>query len=310
MKQLKTILQSKGIKDSGQSMDKSDYGLLHFHIEAAENDIKMNKFETSAAAIANKDKKSKPSLRKSQMAAHANLGEIKRSSSMRRGPQIILQETLDDQSIDFKDNLHEDLQTTNLSIPSHINNDAHLHDMHVENFEQIEAEDMVDKKLFADSPTIEKKRKPVERFMMNLKVAQQSDDAVSQASFATQNEFAKHLNSPRTFSNKPQRTILFTRENNDLEPDYLNMDLKYFRKLDADNMARAYTRLLKVTVPVFSGSVNTLINKLDPNKVAQEGEKDVAFKKKIKIEKKRKGDLNAVENDLLEELKICKEALE
>jgi hypothetical protein len=36
----------------------------------------------------------------------------------------------------------------------------------------------------------------------------------------------------------------------------------------------------------------------------------VAFKKKIKIEKKRKGDLNAVESDLLEELKICKEALE
>lgn len=90
----------------------------------------------------------------------------------------------------------------------------------------------------------------------------------------------------------------------------MNMDLKYFRKLDADNMARAYTRLLKVTVPVFSGSVNTLINKLDPNKVAKEGEKDVAFKKKIKIEKKRKGDLNAVESDLLEELKICKEALE
>ena len=86
MKQLKTILQSKGIKDSGQSMDKSDYGLLHFHIEAAENDIKMNKFETSAAATASKDKKSKPSLRKSQMAAHANLGEIKRSISMRRGP--------------------------------------------------------------------------------------------------------------------------------------------------------------------------------------------------------------------------------
>ncbi len=84
MKQLKTILQSKGIKDSGHSIDKSDYGLLHFHIEAAENDIKMNKFETSAAT--NKDKKSKPSLRKSQMAAHANLGEIKRSSSMRRGP--------------------------------------------------------------------------------------------------------------------------------------------------------------------------------------------------------------------------------
>ena len=46
IKQLKTILHSKGIKDSGQSIEKSDYGLLHFHIDAAENDIKLNKFDT------------------------------------------------------------------------------------------------------------------------------------------------------------------------------------------------------------------------------------------------------------------------
>ncbi len=85
---------------------------------------------------------------------------------------------------------------------------------------------MVDDKLFAHSPTIEKKRKPVERFMMNLKVTMHNDDAASQASYATHNEFAKHLNSPHSFSNKPQRTILFTREINDLDPDYLNMDLK------------------------------------------------------------------------------------
>jgi hypothetical protein len=75
-------------------------------------------------------------------------------------------------------------------------------------------------------------------------------------------------------------------------------------------LAKAYTRLLKVTVPVFSGAVNTLINKLDPAKVANEGEKEVEFKKKIKIEKKRKSDLNAVESDLLEELRLCKESLE
>ena len=80
-------------------------------------------------------------------------------------------------------------------------------------------------------------------------------------------------------------------------------------KLDADNMAKAYTRLLKVTVPVFSGAVNTLINRIDPAKVAYEGEKDVEFKKKVKIEKKRKSDMNAVESDLLEELSLCKEAL-
>ena len=77
IKQLKTILQSKGIKDSGQSMDKSDYGLLHFHIEAAENEIKMNKFDTK--------KESPQSLAKSKK-GHANLGEIQRSSSMKRGP--------------------------------------------------------------------------------------------------------------------------------------------------------------------------------------------------------------------------------
>ena len=61
---------------------------------------------------------------------------------------------------------------------------------------------------------------------------------------------------------------------------------------------------------MFSGAVNTLINKLDPAKVANEGEKEVEFKKKIKIEKKRKSDLNAVESDLLEELRLCKESLE
>lgn len=67
IKQLKTILHSKGIKDAGQSMDKSDYGLLHFHIEAPENDIKLNKFDTKKA--------SQPSLKKSKK-AHADLGEL------------------------------------------------------------------------------------------------------------------------------------------------------------------------------------------------------------------------------------------
>jgi hypothetical protein len=51
LKQLKTILHSKGIKDSGQSMDKSDYGLIHFHIEAIENDIKLNKFDTKKESL-------------------------------------------------------------------------------------------------------------------------------------------------------------------------------------------------------------------------------------------------------------------
>ena len=39
LKQLKTILHSKGIKDGGLVIEKNDYGLMHFHIEAAQNDI-------------------------------------------------------------------------------------------------------------------------------------------------------------------------------------------------------------------------------------------------------------------------------
>jgi hypothetical protein len=40
-------------------------------------------------------------------------------------------------------------------------------------------EDLIDDKLVRDSPIIEKKRKPVEKFMMKLKVTMQNDDAVS-----------------------------------------------------------------------------------------------------------------------------------
>jgi hypothetical protein len=38
---------------------------------------------------------------------------------------------------------------------------------------------MIDDTLFKDSPVIEKKRKPVEKFMMKLKVTMQNDDTVS-----------------------------------------------------------------------------------------------------------------------------------
>jgi len=34
IKQLKTILCNKGLKDSGAVLQNTNYGLLHFHIEA------------------------------------------------------------------------------------------------------------------------------------------------------------------------------------------------------------------------------------------------------------------------------------
>ena len=131
-------------------MEKSDYGLLHFHIEALENDIKLNKFDT-AKQPKKGGKKAEP---------------------------LIFHESIDDVSIDFKDN-PEEFRGSELSIPSYINQNIHgdhVHEVHIENFESIEVEEMIDDKLFRDSPMIEKKRKPVEKFMMKLKVTMQNDD--------------------------------------------------------------------------------------------------------------------------------------
>lgn len=39
MKQLKTILYNKGLKDTPAVLKNTNYGLLHFHIESSDNDI-------------------------------------------------------------------------------------------------------------------------------------------------------------------------------------------------------------------------------------------------------------------------------
>jgi len=60
-----------------------------------------------------------------------------------------------------------------LVIPSHLSN--HNGD-HVDNFEEIEAEDYVSNSLIKDSPVLKiKNKKPVQHFMMNLKVALNED---------------------------------------------------------------------------------------------------------------------------------------
>jgi hypothetical protein len=58
-------------------------------------------------------------------------------------------------------------------IPSHLSN--HNVD-HVDNFEEIEAEDYVSNSLIKDSPVLKiKNKKPVQQFMMNLKAALNDD---------------------------------------------------------------------------------------------------------------------------------------
>jgi hypothetical protein len=61
-----------------------------------------------------------------------------------------------------------------------------------------------------------------------------------------------------------QRTILYSKEVSDNDPDYLNMEIKQFVKLSEDELNQAFNHLQKTIIPLFSGSVNTLINKMDP----------------------------------------------
>lgn len=73
-----------------------------------------------------------------------------------------------EESIDFL--VIDELQAANdISIPSHIVN-KHTNPEHVDNFDEIEAEDFVSDSLIKDSPVLRtKSKKPTEQFMMNLR---------------------------------------------------------------------------------------------------------------------------------------------
>ena len=109
------------------------------------------------------------------------------------------------------------------------------------------------------------------------------------------------------------RTILFIKETSDQDPDWVNMELKEFLKLKEEDLAKAYNKLSKVSMPVFSGAVNTMINKIDPKKVEDPSTLPSALQQAINIllkkepshkkGKKRWIELNNVESELFEELK-------
>ena len=46
MKQLKTILHNKGLKDRTIVLSNTNFGMIHFHIEASDNNISLNKFDS------------------------------------------------------------------------------------------------------------------------------------------------------------------------------------------------------------------------------------------------------------------------
>lgn len=64
-----------------------------------------------------------------------------------------------------------------------------------------------------------------------------------------------------------RRTLLRTREADDMEDNFVRMEIKDFVKLDHKEAARAYKQLLKAVKAVYSGSVDPLVNQLDFQKV-------------------------------------------
>lgn len=64
-------------------------------------------------------------------------------------------------------------------------------------------------------------------------------------------------------------------------------------------------------VPVFSGAVDTLINKIDPRKAIDDSSRLPLISGRLGGKSfKRKHDLNKIEAALLEEHKLCREALD
>ena len=107
-----------------------------------------------------------------------------------------------------------------------------------------------------------------EAFMMNLKPT------------TTDDSFAEDFSSKggavmRRESNAKVRTILYVKEMDDNEKDYLNLELKEYYTLTTEELRKAYNFIIKASVPVFSGAVDTLINKIDFNKVKAE-EKNIS----------------------------------
>lgn len=162
----------------------------------------------------------------------------------------------------------------------------------------LEEEDYVSEALVRDSPQA-KIRRPSknQQFMMQIR---NTHEALSQSS------------STVGFGQRQQKTILFTKEVDDLTPDYASMEIKEVVKMTPDQLADAYNKLQKMIIPVFSGAVDTLINKIDPRKAIDDSSRLPFISGRLggKNPFKKKQDLNKVEAALLEEHKLCRDALD
>ena len=61
--------------------------------------------------------------------------------------------------------------------------------------------------------------------------------------------------------------MLYARETDDTETDYLQIELQAVRGLSLEEAAKAYKQLMRAIKPVFSGDIDPLINQLDYQKI-------------------------------------------
>ena len=75
------------------------------------------------------------------------------------------------------------------------------------------------------------------------------------------------MNDDKKTQQSERKTVLCTREVDDNEIDFIAMEMHKFRKLSNDVLPRAFKQIMRAIKPVFSGNVETQINKLNYEKV-------------------------------------------
>eukprot|EP00347_Sterkiella_histriomuscorum_P014797 403359488 len=181
---------------------------------------------------------------------------------------------------------------------------------------------LISEELLKDSPVMRQHKRrathavnhQVKQFMMNLKSTHQDNE-----DSALQAEEDK-------LKSKKQLTMLFTKELDDNSADYFNMDISQFRNLSIEELKVAFSILMKQGNVLFSGSVNTLINRLDYQKVMN-GQRQKQKLQKVQHlinqpshkslasnstynNNQHHHEFNELEQRLSEELKYCREKVE
>ena len=126
-----------------------------------------------------------------------------------------------------------------------------------------EVEDNVSESLFKMSPHFKKRPTKLMEHggFLNLKpLHSERDDLGDVKSFREEDDKLR-------LKAKKQRTVLYTKEVDDNEDDFISMEIKDLIKFGRDQLDNLYNKLSKTCRVVYSGNVNSLINKLDYKKI-------------------------------------------